>query len=111
MRIGKWSDLRVDRVCQEHEVMSGADANEISCKLGSPFGGTLGGGVSQRIPLSEALIESAILVLVVYPPHLPLFVGGEEESDHTASGTPASLSLHLTSSSQLGLSTNPWGTM
>ena len=28
MRIGRWSELRVDRVCQEHEVMREADANE-----------------------------------------------------------------------------------
>ena len=41
--IGRWSELRVDRVCQEHEVMRGADANETSGELGSAFGGTLVG--------------------------------------------------------------------
>ena len=29
MRIGRWSELSVDRVCQEHEVMREVDANEI----------------------------------------------------------------------------------
>ena len=43
MRIGKWSKLSVDRVCQEHEVMRDADANETSGELGSAFGGTLVG--------------------------------------------------------------------
>ena len=28
MRIGRWSKLSTDRVCQEHEVMRDADANE-----------------------------------------------------------------------------------
>ena len=27
MRIGRWSELNVNSVCQEHEVMSEADAN------------------------------------------------------------------------------------
>ena len=43
MNIGRWSELRIDRVCQEHEVMREADANEISGELGSVFGGTLMG--------------------------------------------------------------------
>ena len=30
MRIGRWYQLSVDRVCQEHEVMRDADANETS---------------------------------------------------------------------------------
>ena len=30
MRIGRWSELSVDSVCQEHEVMRDADANETS---------------------------------------------------------------------------------
>ena len=46
MRIGRWSELRVNRVCQEHEVMREADANDTACELGSAFGGTLV-GVSQ----------------------------------------------------------------
>ena len=41
MRIGKCSELSVDSVCQEHEVMRDADANETSGELGSAFGGTL----------------------------------------------------------------------
>ena len=43
MRIGRWSELSVDRVCQEHEVMREVDANETSGELGSSFGGTLVG--------------------------------------------------------------------
>ena len=43
MRIGRWSELSVDSVCHEHEVMRYADANETSGELGSPFGGTLVG--------------------------------------------------------------------
>ena len=32
MRIGRWSELSVDRVCQEHEVMREVDANDFdSC--------------------------------------------------------------------------------
>ena len=30
MRIGRWSELSVDSVCQEHEVMRNTDTNEIS---------------------------------------------------------------------------------
>ena len=41
MRIGRWSELSVDRVSQEHEVMREVGANETSGKLGSAFGGTL----------------------------------------------------------------------
>ena len=41
MRIGRWSELSVDSVCQEHEVMRDADANETSGELGSALGGTL----------------------------------------------------------------------
>ena len=43
MRIGRWSELSVDRVCQEHEVMREVDANETSGELGFVFGGTLMG--------------------------------------------------------------------
>ena len=35
MRIGRWSELSVDRVCHEHEVMREVDANESSGELGS----------------------------------------------------------------------------
>ena len=43
MRIGRWSELSVDSVCQEHEVMRDADANKTSVNLGSAFGGILVG--------------------------------------------------------------------
>ena len=38
MRIGRWSELSVDRFFQEHEVMWEVDANETSGELGSGFG-------------------------------------------------------------------------
>ena len=41
MRIGRWSELNVDRVCQEHDMMREVNANETSGELGSAFGGTL----------------------------------------------------------------------
>ena len=50
MRIGRWSELNVDRVYQEHEVMKEVDANgtfgELCSAFGelcSAFGGTLVG--------------------------------------------------------------------
>ena len=46
MRIGR-SELGIDSVCQEHEVMS--DANETSGELGSAFGGILVGLSQLRI--------------------------------------------------------------
>ena len=46
MRIGRWSELSVDSVCQEHEVMREAHANETSSELSSALGRTLV-GVSQ----------------------------------------------------------------
>ena len=33
MRIGRWSELSVDRVCQEHKVIREVDANETSGEL------------------------------------------------------------------------------
>ena len=65
MRIGRWSELRVDSVCQEHEVMRDADANETSGELGSALGGTLVGVSQLRIPWSDPLIESAIFLPLV----------------------------------------------
>ena len=50
MRIGRWSELSVDRDCQEHEVMREVDANETSGELGSVFGGTLVGLSQLNIP-------------------------------------------------------------
>ena len=50
MRIGRWSELSVDSVCHEHEVMRDADAHETSGELGSAFGGTLVGLSQLRIP-------------------------------------------------------------
>ena len=38
MRIGRWSELSVVRVCQEHEVIREVDANETSGELGFEFG-------------------------------------------------------------------------
>ena len=65
MRIGRWSELSVDSVCQEHEVMRDADANEISGELGSALGGTLVGVSLLRIPWSDPLIELAIFLPLV----------------------------------------------
>ena len=50
MRIGILSELSVDSVSQEHEVMRDADANETSGELGSTLGGTLVGMSQLRIP-------------------------------------------------------------
>ena len=50
MRIGRWSELSVDRVCHEHEVMREVDANETSGELGSAFGGTHVGIFQLSIP-------------------------------------------------------------
>ena len=49
MRIGSWSELIVNGVCQEHEVMRDAYVNETSGELGSAFGGTLVGLSQLRI--------------------------------------------------------------
>ena len=63
MRIGRWSELSVDGVFQEHEAMRDADANETSVELGSPLGETLVGVSQLRIPWSDLLIESVIFFL------------------------------------------------
>ena len=47
MRIGRWSDLRTEKVCQEHAVMREAGANEAYVDLCSVFSGTLVGYHSQ----------------------------------------------------------------
>ena len=65
MRNGRSSELSVDSVCQEHEVMRDADANETSGKLGSALGGTLVGVYMLRMPWSDPLIESAIFLPLV----------------------------------------------
>ena len=65
MRIGRWSELSVDSVCQEQEVMWDADANEISGKLGSALAGTLVGVSQLRIPWSDPLIDSSIFLALV----------------------------------------------
>ena len=49
MMIGRWSELSVDRVCQEHEVLREADANETSGEHGSAFCGTLVGASQLRM--------------------------------------------------------------
>ena len=65
MRIGRWSELSVDTVCQEHEVMRDADANETSGELGSALGGILVGVPQLGISWSDPLIESAIILPLV----------------------------------------------
>ena len=50
MKLGRWSELSVDRVFQEHEVMKEVYANETSGELGSAFGGTLVGLSQLSIP-------------------------------------------------------------
>ena len=65
MRIGRWSKLSIDRVCQEHGVMRDADANETSGEHGSALGGTLVGLSQLRIPWSDPLIESVIFLPLV----------------------------------------------
>ena len=65
MRNGRWSELSVYRVFQEHEVMREADDNETSVELGSVFGGTLVGVSLLRIPLSDPWIESPIILPLV----------------------------------------------
>ena len=66
MRLGRWSELSIDSVCQEHEVMRDADANETSGELGSALGGTLM-GVSHT-PLTLASGGSPMFPLVVRQP-------------------------------------------
>ena len=56
MRIGRWFEQSVDRVCQEHEVMRDAGANETSVELGSALGETLVGVFQLRTPWSDPLI-------------------------------------------------------
>ena len=68
MRIGRWSELSIDSVCQEHEVMRDADANETSGEYGSALGGTLVGVSQLRIPWSDPLIESGLFSLVLVDP-------------------------------------------
>ena len=50
MRIGRWSELSIYRVCQDHEVMREVDANETSGELGSALGGILVGLSQLSIP-------------------------------------------------------------
>ena len=50
MRIGRWSELSVNSVYQEHEAMREDDANETSAELDSAFAGTLVGLSQLRIP-------------------------------------------------------------
>ena len=53
MGIDRWSELSVDRVCQEHKVMREVDAIETSGELGSAFGGTLVG-----CPIEDNIVRS-----------------------------------------------------
>ena len=52
MRIGRWYELSVNSVCQEHEVMR--DANETSGEVSSAFCGTLVGA----IPVENTIVRS-----------------------------------------------------
>ena len=53
MGIGIWSELRVDRVYQEHEVIREYDANKTSGELGSAFGLTCGG-----VPVENTIVRT-----------------------------------------------------
>ena len=51
MRIGRWSELSADSVCQEHDVLiMEVYGNETSRELGSAFYGNLVGLAQLRIP-------------------------------------------------------------
>ena len=65
MRIGRWSELSIGSVCQEHEVMRDADANKTSGELGSALGENLVGVSQLRISWSDPLIESAMFLSLV----------------------------------------------
>ena len=52
MRIGRWSELSIDRVCQEHEMMRDADANETSDELCVKWNSR--GGVPGKNTISQA---------------------------------------------------------
>ena len=66
MMIDRWSEITVDRVCHEHELMRAADANESSDELVSVFGMIVVMISNVGIPLSDPLIESAILLPLEY---------------------------------------------
>ena len=53
MMIGRWSELSIDRVCQEHEVLREADANETSGEHGSAFG-----GLSWGVSVEDTIVRS-----------------------------------------------------
>ena len=69
MRIGRWSELSVDRACQEHEVMRDVDANKTSDELGYALGETLMGVSQLRIPWADPLNKSAIFLPLVSVDH------------------------------------------
>ena len=54
MKIGRWSELSVESVCQEIEVMREADTNETSGELGYVIGRTLVGVV----PVESVIVRS-----------------------------------------------------
>ena len=100
MKIGRWSELSVESVCQEHEVMRDADANETSGELGSALGGTLVGVFQLRIPCCCCL-----------PTHMTLASGGSPMFPFVVH-QPASPSIWpAVQSLRRGLSTNPGVTM
>ena len=72
MRIGRWSELSVDSVYQEHEVMRDADANETS---GAPNGYSLLVGTKRIQPARgwcATVPQSGGTLCKLYPPTPPL---------------------------------------
>ena len=59
IRMGRWSELMVVRVCHSDEVMSESDANDTSGELGSELPGSLVGESVFRTAKLEILTESA----------------------------------------------------
>ena len=64
MKVGRWSELSVDRVCEKHEVIRDDDAHETSGKLGSVFGGTLVVLSHLRIPQLDPHSQIRLLYII-----------------------------------------------
>ena len=62
LRIGRLSELSVNRVFEEQEVMREADANETSGGFGPELGGTLVGLSQFRTPLLDPLVKKDIFI-------------------------------------------------
>ena len=65
IRIGRASEVSVNSVFQEHEVMREADGNETSGELATTFDGTLVEMSQLKMPSSDPLIKSAIYLPLV----------------------------------------------